>query len=89
MVISYLVHAFKFKATQNLETSSSAQVPICNFLRTSQFSENMPNFFDTETSFHGKNLCWESKKNLEGKKLFVFLPEEYEVDRCVEKKVIH
>ena len=47
------------------------------------------NLFHTETSFHGKNLHWKSKKNLEVKKLSVFLLEEYEVDRCVEKKVIH
>ena len=36
-----------------------------------------------------KNLRWESTKNLEVKKFSVFLPEEYEVERCVEKKVIH
>ena len=37
MISSYLVHVFKYKANQNSETSSSVQVPICNFLRTSQF----------------------------------------------------
>ena len=57
--------------------------------RLLDFQKICLNLFDTETSFHGKNLRWESTKNLEVKKLSVFLPEEYEVDRCVEKKVIH